>query len=134
MVNNCYRFNIDERVINLNNIFEHQKKGYKIQEFLCICLRQYYSNVDYRITQETISYRRNQGSIDIPKVLDMYVNEVIESKELTRIRKELCKKYSLRNLKRNLLNHSEFEIYISTLGYSLEKIIKNRKTYYRLYK
>ena len=134
MVNNCYRFNIDERVINLNNIFEHQKKGYKIQEFLCICLRQYYSNVDYRITQETISYRRNQGSIDIPKVLDMYVNEVIESKEVTRIRKELCKKYSLRNLKRNLLNHSEFEIYISTLGYSLEKIIKNRKTYYRLYK
>lgn len=132
--NDCYRFNIDERVISLNNIFEHQKKDYRIQEFLCICLREYYSNVDYRITQQTINYRRNQGRIDIPKVLDRYVNEIIESKELTRIRKELSKKYSLRNSKRNLFNHSDFEIYISNLGYRLEKIIKDRKTYYRLYK
>lgn len=134
IVNNCYRFNIDERLIHLNNMFEHQSRDFKIEEFLCTCLRQYYCNVDFRTTQETIAQKRNQGRIDIPQILDRYLNEVIESKELTRIRKELCKKYSLRNSKRNLLNHSDFEIYISNLGYKIEKIIKDRRTYYRLYK
>lgn len=134
VANNCYRFNIDERLIHLNNMFEHKSRDFTIQEFLCIDLRQYYCNVGFRTTQESITQKRNQGRIYIPKVLDIYLNQIIESKELTKIRKELCKKYSLRNSKRNLLNHSEFEIYISKLGYKLEKIIKNRKTYYSLYK
>lgn len=134
IVNNCYRFNIDERVINLTNIFNHQNKGYKIQEFLCICLRQYYYNVDYRTTQETMSYKRNQGANEIPRILDRYLHRTLKSTELTELRNNLCKKYSLRNSQRNILKMDEFKEYIFSLGYKIEKIIADRKVNYKINK
>lgn len=134
IVNNCYRFNIDERLIHLNNMFEHQNRDFKIEEFLCICLRQYYCNVDFRTTQETITQKRNQGRVDIPKILEIYIGQLLKSTELTKIRTDLCKKYSLRNSSKKILNQSEFKSYINTLGFDIEKVIKDRKVYYKLYK